>query len=102
MPLKCHFCILRVHSATIIGNPDKGFPSIFDLDPNVIGSRINRIFKKLLHNGGGSLYHLSCSDFIRQARWHLNNDRTCFLLLAHWKSVEFWFVVPFATILPVK
>jgi len=58
------FYIVLVDSPSIVGYPDKACSTFFDID--CYGSRpcIDRIFNKLLYNGGGPLYHFAGSDFI--------------------------------------
>jgi len=66
MALQCQQGILAGHAVTVISDADQATTSTTDLQADIGGSGIQRIFHQFLGNRGRALHHFTGSDLVGQ------------------------------------
>ncbi len=64
---------LAAHAAAVIGHADKGLAAVAQGDFDARGSCIERVFRQLLHGGGGTFDHLAGGDAVDERGWQAAN-----------------------------
>ena len=65
MPLQCHHRILRAHPDAVIEDPDKGLPTLLELDLDGAGPRVERVLDQLLDHRHRPLHNLAGGNLVR-------------------------------------
>ena len=62
MAQECRPGVLRRHAAAVVRDPQEGHAPVPDLDGDLGGAGVHRVFQQFFYHAGGPLHHLSGGD----------------------------------------